>query len=72
MAAPAPLYDLMLLLDPNAWSKDGTIALSGFAVSDDGKLAAYRIDTGTGARTPLATCEVGKRPAAVLATRLTD
>lgn len=30
-----------LLLDPNTWSKDGTIALSGFVVSDDGKLAAY-------------------------------
>ena len=30
-----------LLLDPNAWSKDGTVALAGFAVSDDGKYAAY-------------------------------
>ncbi len=29
------------LLDPNEWSKDGTVALSGFAVSDDGKYAAY-------------------------------
>jgi len=30
-----------VLLDPNRWSKDGTIALSGLAVSDDGKLLAY-------------------------------
>ncbi|WP_390623708.1 prolyl oligopeptidase family serine peptidase [Telmatocola sphagniphila] len=30
-----------LLLDPNSWSKDGTIALSGTAFSDDGKLVAY-------------------------------
>ena len=30
-----------LLLDPNAWTKDGTIALAGFAPSDDGKYAAY-------------------------------
>ena len=30
-----------LLLDPNAWSPDGTIALAGFSVSDDGNLAAF-------------------------------
>jgi prolyl oligopeptidase len=30
-----------LLLDPNTWSKDGTVALSGLAVSDDGKYLAY-------------------------------
>lgn len=30
-----------LLLDPNKLSKDGTVALAGFEVSDDGKLAAY-------------------------------
>jgi prolyl oligopeptidase len=30
-----------LLLDPNTWSKDGTIALAGTAVSDDGRLLAY-------------------------------
>ncbi len=29
------------LLDPNSWSKDGTVALAGVAVSDDGKLLAY-------------------------------
>jgi prolyl oligopeptidase len=30
-----------MLLDPNKWSKDGTIALAGTAVSDDGRLLAY-------------------------------
>jgi len=32
-----------LLMDPNTWSKDGTVALSGLAVSDDGKLIAYGV-----------------------------
>ena len=31
------------LLDPNTLSKDGTVALSGLAVSDDGKRLAYSI-----------------------------
>ena len=31
------------LLDPNTLSKDGTVALAGTAVSDDGKLLAYGI-----------------------------
>jgi prolyl oligopeptidase len=30
-----------MLLDPNTWSKDGTVALSGMAISEDGKLLAY-------------------------------
>ncbi len=30
-----------VLLDPNTWSKDGTIALQGVSFSDDGKYAAY-------------------------------
>ncbi|MBY0456249.1 MAG: prolyl oligopeptidase family serine peptidase, partial [Gemmataceae bacterium] len=30
-----------MLLDPNTWSKDGTVALSGTAISDDAKLIAY-------------------------------
>jgi len=30
-----------VLLDPNKWSKDGTIALQGVTFSDDGKYAAY-------------------------------
>lgn len=30
-----------VLLNPNTWSKDGTVALAGAAVSDDGKMLAY-------------------------------
>ncbi len=30
-----------MLLDPNTWSKDGTIALSGTALSDDAKYLAF-------------------------------
>ncbi|MGE0257327.1 MAG: lactonase family protein [Alphaproteobacteria bacterium] len=36
-----------------------------------GKLASYRIDTATGALAPLAVIDAGRRPAAVMATRLT-
>jgi prolyl oligopeptidase len=32
-----------MLMDPNTWSKDGTVALSGLAVSDDAKLIAYGV-----------------------------
>src|SRR5581483_5932028 len=32
-----------LLLDPNAWAEDGTLALVAFSVSDDGKLVAYGV-----------------------------
>ena len=32
-----------VLLDPNTWSKDGTVALGGVAVSDDAKYAAYSV-----------------------------
>ena len=32
-----------LLLDPNAWSKDGTVALSGLAVSPAARYAAYGV-----------------------------
>ena len=32
-----------LLLDPNTLSADGTVALSGLSVSDDGKLLAYSL-----------------------------
>jgi prolyl oligopeptidase len=32
-----------VLLDPNKWSKDGTVALAGLAVSEDGKYAAYGV-----------------------------
>jgi prolyl oligopeptidase len=32
-----------VLLDPNKWSEDGTVALSGLAVSEDGKYLAYGV-----------------------------
>jgi prolyl oligopeptidase len=32
-----------MLIDPNSWSKDGTLALSGMSFSDDGKYAAYGV-----------------------------
>ncbi len=32
-----------VLLDPNTFSKDGTVALSGLSVSDDGRYAAYGV-----------------------------
>ncbi|MGE0128703.1 MAG: prolyl oligopeptidase family protein [Blastocatellales bacterium] len=34
-----------VLLDPNKLSKDGTVALSGYAVSEDGKHLAYGLST---------------------------
>ena len=34
-----------LLLDPNKLSEDGTVALSGLAISDDGNLMAYGLST---------------------------
>jgi prolyl oligopeptidase len=33
------------LLDPNTLSKDGTVALAGVAISEDGKLLAYGLST---------------------------
>jgi len=33
-----------VLLDPNTWSKDGTVALSGLSISDDAKLIAYSVN----------------------------
>jgi prolyl oligopeptidase len=33
-----------LLLNPNEWSKDGTIAISGMSISDDGKYLAYAVN----------------------------
>lgn len=35
--------DAKVLLDPNAWSKDGTVALSGSAFSDNGRYVAYGV-----------------------------
>jgi prolyl oligopeptidase len=32
-----------VLLDPNKWSKDGTVALAGLSISDDGNYLAYGV-----------------------------
>ena len=32
-----------ILIDPNSWSADGTVALSGMAFSDDGRFVAYGV-----------------------------
>lgn len=34
-----------ILIDPNVFSKDGRVALSGLSITEDGKLAAYGIST---------------------------
>jgi prolyl oligopeptidase len=34
-----------VLLDPNTWSADGTVALSGLSISDDGQWMAYGLST---------------------------
>ncbi len=40
--------DAVVLLDPNAWSEDGTVALSGTSVSESGRYMAYgRADGGS-------------------------
>jgi prolyl oligopeptidase len=35
--------DPKVLLDPNTFSEDGTVAISGISITDDGSLAAYSI-----------------------------
>jgi len=41
-----------VLIDPNAWSSDGTVALAGTAFSEDGKYLAYGVqDAGSDWRT---------------------
>ncbi|MGV3757016.1 MAG: prolyl oligopeptidase family serine peptidase [Verrucomicrobiota bacterium] len=35
-----------VLLDPNTLSKDGTVSLSGYTISDDGNLMAYGLSSG--------------------------
>ncbi|MCA9068324.1 MAG: S9 family peptidase, partial [Planctomycetaceae bacterium] len=41
-----------VLIDPNTWSKDGTVALDGTAFSDDGQYLAYGVqDAGSDWRT---------------------
>ncbi len=35
-----------VLLDPNTFAKDGTVSLSGYDISDDGRLMAYGVSSG--------------------------
>jgi prolyl oligopeptidase len=44
--ADSPSATPRLLLDPNTLSADGTIALKGYAISDDGKHVAYGLSSG--------------------------
>jgi 6-phosphogluconolactonase len=55
---------------PSAFCLDPAGHFVFAAGSASGRLASYRIDDATGALTPLATYEVGRRPQAVLATAL--
>ena len=43
--APAPDAPATELLDPNKLSADGTVSLSGYEISDDGKYMAYGLNT---------------------------
>jgi prolyl oligopeptidase len=43
---PALDQQAKVLLDPNALSHDGTIALSGFSISEDGRYVAYGLQSG--------------------------
>ncbi|HKR65318.1 MAG TPA: prolyl oligopeptidase family serine peptidase [Thermoanaerobaculia bacterium] len=37
------VHEPRVLLDPNTWSKDGTVALNGMSFSDDGRYMAYGV-----------------------------
>ena len=39
-------WQSIVLIDPNEWSEDGTVALDGVTFSDDGKYLAYGIQDG--------------------------
>lgn len=45
MDPPSKLPAPRVLLDPNTLSKDGTVALSGYELSDDGKFLAYGLSS---------------------------
>ncbi len=37
------VHEPRVLIDPNTWSKDGTVALNGYSFSDDGRYMAYGV-----------------------------
>ncbi len=41
-----PYGEARVLIDPNAWSSDGTVALGGFVASPDGRYLAYSTSEG--------------------------
>jgi 6-phosphogluconolactonase len=57
---------------PSNFSLDPVGRFIFAAGSESGRLASYRINDETGALTPLATYEVGRRPMGMLAIRLGD
>lgn len=65
----APIGHVATEAVPGAFALDpaGNFLFAAGTVS--GRIAAYRINQETGALTPLTTCDVGRRPAAVLTTR---
>ena len=57
---------------PSAFSLDPSGCFAFAAGTVSGRLASYRIGAETGVLTPLTTQAVGRRPVAVLITRLGD
>jgi 6-phosphogluconolactonase len=55
---------------PSAFSLDPEARFVFAAGSESGRLASYRLDSGTGGLTPMETYTVGKRPMGVLITNL--
>lgn len=55
---PALTAEAQVLLDPNQLSADGTIALSGYAISKDGNLLAYGLSASGSDWTEWRVCEV--------------
>jgi prolyl oligopeptidase len=46
VVAPGPAAEGRVLLDPNAWSSDGTLSLGEDSYSDDGRYVAYGVSEG--------------------------
>ncbi|NUO51458.1 MAG: S9 family peptidase, partial [Polyangiaceae bacterium] len=48
-----------VLLDPNTWSKDGTVSLGSFFVSPSGKLVAYQVNANSADEARLEFVDIG-------------